>query len=117
MSGTIATQAGRGPEAPGWVRSWESGRSYMESLNGLHWADAPTPCWLHRCRAQTRAQLGRRYVEQCACGAMRRRERGWWGGKNETRRHRVRIRLQDLVTSAFAAETAATTTRAGADTS
>ena len=70
----------------------------MEHRNGVEWADAPLPFWLHRCKPQTRGWVGFDRVERCACGATRfplRFGKGWTG-RNETRRYRLRDRTRVL---------------------
>lgn len=73
-----------------WVRSYEKGSDYVESLGGVIWAEAPLPHWLHRCRVQTRGWIGLAYTERCPCGAMRTSPRSPWVSKNERRRARRR---------------------------
>jgi len=75
-----------------WVRTYEHDGNYVESVDGIAWADAPLPYPWHHCRPQTRGWMGRGYVERCACGATRLSSRGPWIEKNQTRRHRKRAR-------------------------
>jgi hypothetical protein len=73
-----------------WIRSYENGIDYVESIGGVMWGEAPLPRWLHRCRPQTRGMMGADYVERCNCGAHG--DGKTWAGKNETRRGRRRAR-------------------------
>lgn len=76
----------------GWIRTYEHDLDYIESINGVSWADAPLPHPWHRCKTQTRGWFGLNYTERCACGATRYAARGPWMEKNETRHHRARDR-------------------------
>lgn len=78
-----------------WVRTYENGIDYSESLDGVIWADAPLPRRWHRCTPQTRGWLGANYTERCACGATRLRASGPWIYKNETRKGRKRQRREE----------------------
>jgi hypothetical protein len=71
-----------------WVRTFEQGTDYIESVGGIDWAEAPLPPRLHWCFPQTRGYFGLHYTERCACGAIRLRRRGPWIEKNQTRRCR-----------------------------
>lgn len=77
-----------------WVRTYEDGADWSESIGGVMWNDAPLPRWWHRCRAQTRAQLGMGYAERCACGAASLTPAGPWLGRNQTRKARARVRRE-----------------------
>jgi hypothetical protein len=79
----------------GWVRTFEDGADYIESLDGVCWADAPLPYPWHRCEPQTRGWLGLNCSERCACGATRLDGRGPWMEKNQTRRDRARRRRNE----------------------
>jgi hypothetical protein len=78
--------------AENWVRTFENGLDYLESLDGVLWADAPLPYPWHHCQPQTRGLIGLNYTERCACGAIRMSARGPWVEKNQTRRHRAKAR-------------------------
>lgn len=82
---------------PRWVRTFEHGIQYVEDVEGISWADAPTPRWLHRCAPQTRAWLRDHYTQRCSCGAARNVVQGRWTRKNEVRRHACRDRLLGLL--------------------
>lgn len=76
--------------AKAWVRTWESGADYSESLGGVMWGDGPhdPPPWWHRCAPQTRGSFGLDYVERCRCGATRLDSGDPWMNRNETRKAR-----------------------------
>jgi hypothetical protein len=79
-----------------WVRTYEHGPDYSESIDGIEWPDAPLPPRWHHCRAQTRgwfASYG--YIERCPCGAARLSVHGPWMEKNQTRRQRAQKRRDD----------------------
>lgn len=80
-----------------WVRTHEDGAEYMESLGGVIWHDAPLPRSWHRCRPQTRGQMGYGYTERCACGAVRKSRNGPWLERNETRKSQARKRREALL--------------------
>lgn len=62
--------------------------THIEDMDGVPWHQAPRPRRRHRCTAQTRALTSRmRYVERCACGAIR-IDRAVWLERN-SRRHQV----------------------------
>jgi len=73
-----------------WVRTYDNGTDYIESLGGVDWGDGTIPRRWHRCRAQTRGQVQGGYTERCNCGASRPSKRGLWVGRNETRRDQTR---------------------------
>jgi hypothetical protein len=75
-----------------WIRTFENGADYIESIDGIDWHDAPLPSRWHQCREQTRGWFGLNYVERCACGATRLRHSEPWMNKNETRQGRIRQR-------------------------
>lgn len=75
-----------------WVRTFERGTDFVESLNGVMWAEARLPFWWHHCQAQTRASFNSGYIERCACGASRLTPDGPWLERNQTRRRRRRAR-------------------------
>ena len=77
-----------------WIRTYETGPDYTESIGGILWADAGLPYPWHRCEPQTRGWFGLNYVERCACGAIRDRNRGPWLDRNQTRKHRQRERRE-----------------------
>jgi len=79
----------------GWVRTFENGADYIESLGGIAWADVPLPYPWHHCKPQTRGWFGLSYTERCACGAARLDGRGPWMEKNQTRRSRARQRRDE----------------------
>jgi hypothetical protein len=55
-------------------------------LGGVPWHEAPIPGRLHRCIAQTGGWYHRRFIERCACGAIRiDRRRGTWSERNSRR--------------------------------
>jgi hypothetical protein len=66
-----------------WVRTYENGLNYSESLGGVVWAEAPVPARWHRCQPQTRGRIGPDYIERCACGAIRDGACGPWARKND----------------------------------
>lgn len=78
--------------AESWVRTYEHGGDYIESLGGVLWADVPLPYPWHHCKAQTRGWFSLNYTERCACGATRYGAREPWIEKNETRHLRARER-------------------------
>jgi hypothetical protein len=59
-----------------WVRTWEHGPEYLESLDGVEWSDCPPPpdgWWArrrHRHAAQTRGLIDRNRIARCVCGAI-----------------------------------------------
>jgi hypothetical protein len=71
-----------------WVRTYEHGADYIESIDGTDWAHVPLPPRLHWCFPQTRGRFGLDYVERCACGAARLTPGGRWLEKNQTRKGR-----------------------------
>jgi hypothetical protein len=75
-----------------WVRSYEAGGDYIESVDGIPWHDAPLPLRWHPCMPQTRGRMNGHYVERCPCGAIRDDPRGPWSERNRTRRDRRRAR-------------------------
>jgi hypothetical protein len=77
-----------------WVRTFQNGPEYVESLGGVMWSNAPLPLPWHRCRPQTRAWLGLDYVERCPCGAARMSPDGPWLERNQTRKSRARRRRE-----------------------
>jgi hypothetical protein len=77
-----------------WVRTYESGADYMESIGGVLWADASLPPRWHRCEPQTRRWMSLSYTERCACGAIRDRARGPWLDRNQTRKSRAKERRE-----------------------
>jgi hypothetical protein len=82
-----------GPETVRWVRTYERGPDYSESIDGIEWPDAPLPPRWHRCQAQTRGWFtSYGYTERCACGAIRGSIHDPWGEKNQTRRQRAQQR-------------------------
>ena len=50
------------------------------------WYKAPIPRRLHRCRDYSARQIGRDWIERCACGAIRFNGRVWLD-KNSRRKH------------------------------
>ena len=69
-----------------WIRTYENGADFIESIDGIDWADAPLPYPWHKCWPQTRGWFGLNYTERCACGATRLDGRhGHWMEKNQTR--------------------------------
>lgn len=68
-----------------WVRTYENGADYVESIDGIPWTDAPLPPARHACRPQTRGWFTLSYAERCACGAARSSVHGPWIEKNQTR--------------------------------
>jgi hypothetical protein len=78
-----------------WVRTYDNGTDYIESLNGISWGDGALPRRWHRCRAQTRGWMNLDYVERCNCGATRLSPSGPWIHKNETRDSRERQKRED----------------------
>jgi hypothetical protein len=78
-----------------WVRTYENGADYIESLDGVDWNDAPLPRRWHDCTAQTRGWMSLNYVERCACGAIRDSTREPWMEKNQTRHGRARARRDE----------------------
>jgi hypothetical protein len=75
-----------------WVRTYQDGYDFIESIGGVGWSDAGLPRRWHRCRPQTRGSVRHRYTERCACGGMRLAPNGPWLNHNETRRGRKRER-------------------------
>jgi hypothetical protein len=73
-----------------WVRTYENGADYIESIDGIPWADAPLPPARHACQPQTRGWFTLSYVERCACGAARSSVHGPWIEKNQTRNQQKR---------------------------
>ena len=71
-----------------WVRTYENGLNYIESLGGVSWNDAGIPYPWHRCTAQTRGWISSGYIERCRCGAIRPDSVGPWAEKNQTLRAR-----------------------------
>jgi hypothetical protein len=74
-----------------WVRTYENGADYIESLGGAAWSAGEPPQPWHRCRAQTRGRREGDYIERCRCGAMR-LNHGPWAERNRTRQDRLRAR-------------------------
>ncbi len=73
-----------------WVRTFEGEYfDYIESIDGIDWADAPLPPRLHECKPQTRGWIGLFYAERCACGAVRLGTHRPWMEKNQTRNNEV----------------------------
>jgi hypothetical protein len=77
-----------------WVRTYEKGTDYIESIGGTNWSEGAVPFPWHRCEPQTRGYLDLSYVERCCCGAIRDRARGPWSDRNQTRRDRKRKRRE-----------------------
>jgi hypothetical protein len=77
-----------------WVRTYENGSGYIESLGGVMWNKSPLPPRWHRCRPQTRGWLTG-YAERCACGATRLSPGGPWLERNQTRKARARKHRED----------------------
>lgn len=78
-----------------WVRTYEHGPEWVESLGGVTWGTGKLPGWLHRCKAQTRGWMGSGYVERCNCGAIRLATDDPWMQRNQTRIARRRKRRDD----------------------
>jgi ribosomal protein S27AE len=78
-----------------WVRTYENGLEYIESLGGVAWNDSEPPWSLHRCRPQTRGWMNANSVERCRCGATRLDGNSPWLERNQTRQHRKRRRQED----------------------
>jgi hypothetical protein len=77
---------------PNWVCTFENDGDYMESIEGILWADAPLPRKRHHCTPQTRGWFGVSYVERCACGAIRGSRYVDWEEKNRARKDRRKNR-------------------------
>jgi hypothetical protein len=77
-----------------WIRTYENGADYIESIGGVSWNEGAPPYPWHRCEPQTRGWIGLGYVERCCCGAIRARPRGPWADRNRTRRDRKRKRRE-----------------------
>jgi len=58
---------------------------FLESLNGIDWAEAPKPFRWHRCRVQTRGRFDGELVERCPCGAVQLDGDGVWFERNRRR--------------------------------
>jgi hypothetical protein len=73
-----------------WIRTYEHGSDYSESLGGVMFGDGPhdPPPWWHRCAPQTRGRVDRELVERCRCGATRFDGYGPWVNRNQTRKAR-----------------------------
>jgi len=70
-----------------WIRTYEHGADWIESLDGIDWADAPLPYPWHKCTPQTHGWFGLNYTQRCACGATRFNGSRWME-KNQTRKAR-----------------------------
>lgn len=77
-----------------WVRTWENGGDYIESVDGIMWGTGALPRPWHKCGPQTRGWLGLDYTERCNCGATRFSNSPWMH-KNETRQGRKRQRRDE----------------------
>lgn len=79
-----------------WVRTWEDGPDYLESIGGVAWGDGPNdpPPWWHRCSPQTRGRIDGDHVERCRCGAARHGMYGPWLYRNETRKARRKAQAE-----------------------
>ena len=58
---------------------------FIEHRDGVPWHDAPVPRKWHRCSAQSWGWVGSyglRYVERCACGAIRLHKKHPWDERN-----------------------------------
>lgn len=76
-----------------WVQGNKPGDvDRLEHINGVTWNMAPVPVRWHFCTAWTRGWTGLydlRYIERCACGAIRLDGQGRptvWANKNTRRR-------------------------------
>lgn len=78
-----------------WIRTYENGLDWIESRGGVEWSAARLPLSWHRCKPQTRAQMGSDYVERCACGAVRLDGADPWMERNQTRTARRRKQEED----------------------
>lgn len=70
-----------------YVMTVESEGSFLESLDGIVWHQAPVPRRWHRCWPQSRGQY--KYttlIERCPCGAVRLDGARWWIKKNSRRK-------------------------------
>ena len=70
------------PSKDGYIVTYDSGMlDYIESRNGVAWADAPKPKRRHTCWDQTRGLMHASPVARCACGAIR-LDNGRWRERN-----------------------------------
>jgi len=70
-----------------FVISFAAGAEYSEDRDGVNWFDAPLPRRWHRCRAQSRGNLGG-HVYRCACGAIS-PDGKYWLERNSRRAARI----------------------------
>lgn len=59
----------------------------FEHVDGVLWADAKNPFWVHRCWAQSRGTVAGAYVERCACGATKLNHSRFWFDKHESNKY------------------------------